>query len=74
MRGLRLIKVDFDGMENRLPEAVCKEELATFVDDGRDSAYRKAEGYLSVLAPVKVYLGWDQQVYPQFRLEPVEVK
>lgn len=64
----RLVRIDFDNMENRNP--VTKKVLGVFVGDERGlTAHGKASEWFKKQEPVHFYLGYDGQIYPQFRLE-----
>lgn len=80
MNALRLIRVEFDGLENHASDAVVKEEIGIFVDneplkDGDGTtAYSKISEYLKKLGPVQLYLGWNHKVYPRFEIEEIYLK
>ncbi len=64
---LRLTKVDFDNMENRSANAICLEELGTFVGESQSAAAAKVERFLATIRPsTKTYEAWDKQIYPKF--------
>lgn len=63
---LVLFRVEFDNMENHDP--LREAEVAAFVD-GDEKAWAKLARHLRELEPVAVYLGYDDQVYPRFRVE-----
>jgi hypothetical protein len=75
MNGLKLTIIHFDSMENRDP--IHTEELGIFMDSTPDepykTAYTKIEEYLRDKEARPVYLGWDYQVYPQYRVEKVKI-
>lgn len=64
---IRLIRIDFDSMENQLGNAICEKEIAVFagVKDG-EVAHLRCAKYLDALPPTKLYLGWNGEVYPKF--------
>lgn len=68
MQGITVSRVTFDSMENRINRAVNTTVLATFVTDDR-TAYDKADEFIRKREPEMLYLGWDLQVYPQFRVQ-----
>jgi hypothetical protein len=70
MELLRLIKIDFDNLENESAAAHCELCLGSFVDESGKTACAKVGELLQTLE-VRLYLGWDGQVYPQFRVEKV---
>lgn len=64
---IRLTRIDFDNMENR--DAVYKTQLGNFEGvPGGLTAHGKVSDYIQKLEPIKMYLGWDGCVYPQFVL------
>jgi hypothetical protein len=81
MEILRLIKITFDNLENESAAARHEEDLGTFVNEPTidatntvgKTAYVKV-GELLCTLEIKLYLGWDGQVYPQFRVEKVWVR
>lgn len=62
---IQLIKIDFDTMENRNP--LIENCIATFVSDEVLTAQGKYDRYIVNLPPIKLYTGWDGEIYPQFR-------
>lgn len=73
MKAIRLVKIDFDVLENNDP--FRRKEIAYFISDvGGVSAHGKVEKYINNLPEVKFYLGWDGQVYPKYELENVELE
>lgn len=67
---LKLTRVDFDGMENDINAAICISEEIYFTDDSEATAHAKCSNYLSSQT-IKPYLGWDQKVYPIFKIKIV---
>jgi len=65
---LSLIRVEFHA-EDHPDVAVVPEALATFVEDETQTAHEKLAAFVRALPPVKLYVGWDGTVYPQFRVE-----
>lgn len=66
---IALIQHDFDNMENR--EAHREKILNVFVDTPDCNCYSQASDYLSKLKPPKLYLGWDEKIYPNFEYRKV---
>lgn len=64
---LILKRITFDNLENH--NARSEEELACFLDDENEKAYAKLKRYLQELEPQQPYIGYDMEVYPQFRVE-----
>ncbi len=64
----RLVRIDFDNLENRNP--ITTRVLGVFVGDEHGlTAHGKASDWFNKQEPVHLYLGYDGQVYPQFLLE-----
>ena len=65
---IRLVQINFDNLENS--DARSETELGVFVDEDNLTAQGKIGLYFQEqMEPKKLYLGWDDNVYPQFRLE-----
>lgn len=71
MDAIKLIKVGFDTLENRDP--IYEIEMGVFVDDNSLTAHGKIAKWFNEHEPVKMYLGWDGQVYPKFKMEPCKI-
>lgn len=71
MKIYRLIKVTFDTEENRLAGAVIEQRLETFAGEG---AFTKLQDYVARLPLSGHYLGWNDEVYPQLRVDVEEAK
>ena len=65
----RLIRIDFDTMENHAGAAISSKCLGTFAAGDGITAHGKLGNWLAAQPPVKMYAGWDGRVYPQFRIE-----
>jgi len=63
-----LYKIDFDRLENSTSEAIYKTELGVFGSKPPLSPHGNCEEYISTLEPIKIYLGWDGQIYPKFAM------
>ena len=64
----RLVRIDFDNMENHNP--TTQKVLGVFIGEERGlTAQGKAAEWFNKQEPVRLYLGYDGQIYPQFRLE-----
>ena len=72
MEVIRLVRVDFDNLENR--DGRMENEIGIFGPTDQLSAYGVISDWFKKQPPMKLYVGWDQQVYPQFRLEPKVVR
>lgn len=64
---IRLVKIDHDNLENH--NAIYTTNLGTFIAGDGLSAHGKVGKFISNMEPQKRYLGWDGNVYPQYRLE-----
>lgn len=62
-----IIQVDFDCLENHNP--ICTTHLGTFRPTDKLSSHGAASKWLAEQPPVKMYLGYDEQVYPQYRIK-----
>jgi hypothetical protein len=62
-----LIRIDFDNMENR--DALYETSLGTFVQSDELTAHGVLLKWLSEQPPVNMYLGWDGEVYPKFKVK-----
>lgn len=69
--GLQLIVVDFNNMENQLGSALMS-ETTVFMDDEDDTAHNKINTWLEKKRYM-MYLGWNKEVYPKFRVQEVEI-
>lgn len=62
-----LNKIGFDNMENVASDAVYTLTLGTFIDNSDGTAHAKMDKVLNELK-IKLYMGHDGQVYPQFNI------
>ncbi len=60
-----LYRTDFDGLENHIRNAREEQLVAVFTD------YKNLKSAVEAILPIKMYLGWDDEVYPKFRVERV---
>jgi hypothetical protein len=67
----KLTRIDFDTMENHSPEVHT--EVGIFTPGDGLTAYGKISRWFQEQEPVKLYTGYDGQVYPQWKIEPVKV-
>lgn len=70
---LRLIRIDFDSLENNSSDAISSKAVLVAMDDPPDvpdgkTAFAKVRGYLQREAPSPLYLSWTQEVYPQWKI------
>ena len=63
---LKVTRIDFDNMENRDGEGVSSEHI--FADTPDASAFTLARAWIEAQPARKCYLGWNKQVYPQYRV------
>ena len=66
---IKVKRLDFDNLENHSPYYVAWEKY--FEAAGNLTAHGIAREYFKNMPPVEMYLGWDQQVYPQFKIETI---
>jgi len=71
MEYIRLTKISFDSMENRNP--ISREQVGIFYTSDIITAYKKVSDYFHNLSPIKSYLGYDGNIYPQWELESGEL-
>ena len=69
MQTLTISRIDFNTLANISSKAIIREELATFLDDSTERAYTKCTRYLNALPAVRLYIGWDNEIYPKFIVE-----
>jgi len=66
MIGLRLERLTFCNLENASPLGI--EVLGTFIPDENGDAYQKATQWFTNHKPEVLYIGYDNKVYPRYRL------
>jgi len=71
MKAKRLIKHDFDNMENIYADV--HSDLGLYVDEEGKTAHLKISEYLQTLTDVP-YLGHDNNIYPKYIVKEVEIK
>ena len=71
MEAIQVFRDDFDNMENHSPE--CSKLLGTFIEKEGKTAYGNASIFISNINPIKVYSGYDGEVYPKFRLVRITI-
>ena len=64
---IRLVRIGFDSLENHNP--VYETEIGIFNSRDGLSSYGRVAEWFRAQEPVKLYTGYDGQVYPQWRLE-----
>lgn len=66
---LELIRRDFDNMENHSPN--CETSIGMFAanKDLHTSAQGTLSNFFTNFESIKIYLGYDGNVYPQFRIK-----
>lgn len=73
--GVKVSIVEFDQMENRAEAAISEKELAIFVGIKENlSAFCRAQMFISKLPPCKVYLAYNNEVYPQYKVKVFQVQ
>ena len=73
MKISRLIQIDFNTMENSSAEAICEKQVGIFQGDDKIRAHGKMAEWFGG-KKFDLYLGWNGQVYPQFRIEESQVQ
>jgi hypothetical protein len=58
---------EFDNLENHNPYS--RREIGTFGPKDNLTAHGNCDKFLKTMPPVKMYLGWDHQIYPKFVME-----
>ena len=69
-----LYRIDFDNLENNIGNAINKRELGVFGPKPPLTAHGNCSDYISKLEPFRMYLGWDGEIYPQFKMETKYVR
>lgn len=64
-----LYRIDFDTLENNIGSAISSTKVCAFYDDSNGRAYKEISKWMSGLGQLHYYIGWDKQIYPQWRLE-----
>ena len=73
--GFRLVRIDFDNLENKADAALISTELGVFLDDAGATAYAKVQDFLhDEVEPHTHYLGHNKEVYPQYKLFPFRAR
>jgi len=67
---LKLTRIEFDSSENRDPIYISEEKY--FQDEPPLSAHCVCEKYVNSLR-ISTYLGYDGNVYPQFKSEKIYI-
>ena len=72
----RLIRTDFDSLENRVSDAICRKNIGTYMEskDLHLSAFGMASKALSEMPPMKMYMGYNGKSYPNFSIETEQVQ
>jgi hypothetical protein len=69
----KVVRVDFDNMENREEMATKRIVLFEAMDNASGSASLKVAKFVEKIN-VNLYKGWNDQLYPQFRIEKKEIE
>jgi hypothetical protein len=70
----RVIRIDFDSMENHISEAILTKELVLFGDDEKESASSKAKKFIETYELEPKARGWDGKEYPRLEVEEGELR
>lgn len=70
---MRINRIDFDTYENQSSAAITFKTVLIAANDLPDvldgkTAYAKVEDYLKTKALSSLYLGWDGEVYPKWKV------
>ena len=65
----KVIRVDFDNDENNEAKAVRKIEIFRAEDREGLTASLQITRFLDQFEHIHPYKGWDDQIYPQFKIE-----
>ncbi len=69
---LTLIKIDFQNMENSESNAISETDIESFSDEENITAFKKLSDYIDEqMYETKMYIGWNKEVYPQFRIKQI---
>lgn len=69
MKILDVIQLTFDNMENEAANAIGREILVTLVGENIHECRQKLDKWLrDKYEPVRLYRGWDGELYPQIIL------
>lgn len=71
MEGIQVFRDNFDNMENR--NALCTELLGTFIEENKLTAHGNASKFIQGIEPIKLYLGWDGNIYPKIRIVKIKI-
>ena len=71
MKALKLTQHDFNNIEDSNPYE--QKEIGVFVDELPKTAYSKVEDYLKTIT-ITPYIGYNNEVYPKFKVEQLELK
>jgi len=69
---LKLEILHHDNLENH--DAVHITDTEYFQDDSSGTAHHKLARFLKQKGRVEVYLGWDGEVYPKFRVSRISIR
>lgn len=73
MKVSRLVQIDFDTLENESAQALSVKQIGVFQDDEKLRAHGKIAQWFGG-KKFDLYLAWNGQVYPQFRIEESQVQ
>lgn len=69
---IRVVKIDWDNSENR--DGSIEYDEGIFVGNAKVTAHRAVWDWFETLPPTKLYLGWNGEVYPKYRLDRGHLK
>jgi len=71
MKVIRLVKVQFDNLENHNP--IRESTVGIFIEGDGITAYGKVAKWLETQKPEKLYIGYDWKFYPKYRIENEDI-
>ncbi len=73
MEILKLIKYDFNNLENNISDAIYAREICCFIGHENKTAYGNASDYISKIPSHSHYSGHDGKVYPRYELIKINI-
>ena len=65
---IELIKISFDTLENRISNAISEKSLGMFTSSKGLTAQGNVSRFIAKLSNIKMYVGWDCEVYPKYKI------
>lgn len=67
---LKLLMTTYNQQDDHPDTTVTTAVMGTFEEP---KAHEKVGAYLKALGPQKLYIAWDGNIYPQFKVERVDI-